>query len=266
MTTGKQQKHHSVLALVAWGLIGLLFLLFAAHVIEVYVLHHDIRWYAIRDGVFYPEGDVRGIDISHYQETIDWDALAESTLHGVPVSFVFIKATEGKTIIDECFTRNFSEARRHGILRGAYHVYSTLSSPQEQARFFCNVVGLKDNDIVPILDVEGLGTDSPEHIQTGILDWMNLVEKHYGVTPILYTSYNFRTTYLTDPQFDRYPYWIAHYYIKNLAYTGRWAFWQHTDVGKVGGVKGYVDVNVFNGGYSDLLRLTVKENRKENKE
>jgi lysozyme len=43
-----------------------------------------------------------------------------------------------------------------------------------------------------------------------------------------------------------------------LKYNGKWTFWQHSDVGKVEGVDGFVDVNVFNGSYEDLLELTLK--------
>ena len=88
---------------------------------------------------------------------------------------------------------------------------------------------------------------------------MDYVEKHYGATPILYTSYRFRKDYLNTPEFDRYPFWIAHYYVDKLSYTGEWKFWQHSDRGHVDGIKGEVDVNVFNGTYEDLLGLRVGE-------
>ena len=51
---------------------------------------------------------------------------------------------------------------------------------------------------------------------------------------------------------------MAHYYVDSLVYNGEWAFWQHTDVGKVDGIKGYVDINLFNGKYQDLVDMTIK--------
>ena len=65
--------------------------------------------------------------------------------------------------------------------------------------------------------------------------------------------------YLNTPVFDEYPYWIAHYYVEKLAYKGEWSFWQHTDCGKVRGIKGNVDCNIFNGSMEELMELTIKE-------
>lgn len=238
-----------------WGLVFAVLLVFGLYLMGPYIR----RWQARNGPVFFPVGIVRGIDVSHYQEEIDWDEVATSRLNGEPVSFAFIKATEGKTILDEYFVYNFSSARKHGIIRGAYHVLSTKSTPQEQAEFFCNVVRLKEKDLYPVLDVEQLGRWSPRQMREAVLDWMNIVEKHYGVTPILYTSYSFKKDYLNGPEFDRYPYWIAHYYVKELKYSGQWKFWQHTDVGSIGGIKSKVDIDVFNGTFSDLLCLTMSK-------
>ena len=88
----------------------------------------------------------------------------------------------------------------------------------------------------------------------------SVVEKKYGVKPILYTSYKFKKDYLNEPVFNEYPYWIAHYYINKLEYKGKWVMWQHTDCGKVDGIKGFVDCNIFNGTIQDLDAFTIKEN------
>lgn len=117
---------------------------------------------------------------------------------------------------------------------------------------------LDEGDLPPVLDVEEIGTYTPQQLQKEVKIWMDTVEKHYGVTPILYTGYKFRTSYLNTPEFERYPYWIAHYYVDSLEYKGKWHFWQHTDAGKVDGIKGYVDVNIFNGDYQDLMDMTIK--------
>ncbi|MCQ2076251.1 MAG: glycoside hydrolase family 25 protein [Bacteroidaceae bacterium] len=248
-----------------WGLAFLVLF-----IIILYFLSPSIRiWQARHSPVIFPLGTVRGIDVSHYQGEIDWDEVAQSDLDGDPVAFAFIKATEGKTILDEYFMYNFSEAHKNNIIRGAYHVFSSKSSAQEQADFFCNVVDLKVRDLFPVLDIETLGRYSPKELREGVLDWMNIVERHFGVTPILYTSYSFKKDYLSGPEFDKYPYWIAHYYVSELEYQGKWMFWQHTDNGELNGIKGLVDIDVFNGSFSDLMCLTItkdhikaKENRK----
>ena len=205
----------------------------------------------------YPDGDVRGIDVSHYQEDIDWEQLQDAQLGGVPVRFVFIKATEGSDLLDDCFNQNFAQAHKHGIIRGAYHFFSTKSPAKRQARWFCKEVWLEDEDLPPVLDVEQIGDYTPQQLRSQVLQWLNAVESHYGVPPILYTSYSFRKQYLNTPEFDRYPYWIAHYYVDHLKYKGEWHFWQHSDRGRVDGIGTAVDVNVFNGKYEDLLKLTI---------
>ena len=63
--------------------------------------------------------------------------------------------------------------------------------------------------------------------------------------------------YLNDTIFNQYPYWIAHYYVDSVAYKGPWKFWQHTDVGRLPGIKGDVDFNIYNGSYYDLRQLTI---------
>lgn len=45
----------------------------------------------------------------------------------------------------------------------------------------------------------------------------------------------------------------------NEKYKGKWNFWQHTDCGKVTGIKGNVDCNIFNGSFEDLMNLTIPE-------
>ena len=209
--------------------------------------------------IVYPEGDVRGIDISHYQEEVDWDRLRNADLGGVPIRFIFIKATEGVDLIDENFNQNFYHARGNGFLRGAYHFFSPVTDPVKQAKHYCRIVQLDPDDIAPILDVEKHDGLSVEQLRTNVIRWMDYVEQHYGATPILYTSYSFRRDYLNTPEFDRYPFWIAHYYVDHLRYKGPWTFWQHSDRGHVDGINGEVDVNVFNGSYEDLLELRVGE-------
>lgn len=117
---------------------------------------------------------------------------------------------------------------------------------------------MEDGDLPPVLDVEHKPKDrSVEDFKRDILTWLHVVEDRYHVKPILYTYYKFKLAYLNDERFDDYPYWIAHYYVDTMEYKGRWKFWQHTDVGRLPGIKGYVDFNVYNGSYYDLVNLTI---------
>ena len=100
---------------------------------------------------------------------------------------------------------------------------------------------------------------STEDFQREILAWLHAVEDKYHVKPIIYTYYKFKMKYLGTPVFDDYPYWIAHYYVDKVEYKGEWKFWQHTDAGRLPGIKGYVDFDLYNGSFYDLKKLCIKE-------
>lgn len=217
------------------------------------------RWRALYGDANYPEGyEIHGIDISHYQGDIDWDDLSNAMIEGCPLRFVMIKSTEGSTRLDSKFKENFRQAREYGYIRGAYHFWSNKSSARDQAYHFLNKVRLEDGDLPPVLDVEHKPKDrSVEDFQRDVLTWLHIVEDKYHVKPIIYTYYKFKDKYLSAPVFNDYPYWIAHYYVDKVEYKGPWKFWQHTDAGKLPGIKGYVDFNIYNGSFYDMKKLTI---------
>ncbi len=217
------------------------------------------RWRAKYGEPIYPNIDgIHGIDISHHQGRIDWGKLKNAMVAKNPVRFVIIKATEGANYIDEQFDNNFYQALDHGFIRGAYHFWSNQSTAREQAYFFLDHVKLEFGDLPPVLDVESKLDDmSDEEFQQEILAWLHIVEDKYHTKPIIYTNYKFKEAYLSDQRFDDYPYWIAHYYVPEVKYDGEWKFWQHTDVGRLPGIKGFVDLDIYNGSYYDLKKLTI---------
>ena len=245
-----------------WVRILLLFLggiVYAWAFYYFFVSPTGFRWRALYGDAEYPDGyEIHGIDISHYQGDIDWNKLKMAKIGNSPVKFILIKSTEGSNQLDENFNDNFYQAREYGFIRGAYHFWSNKSTPRQQAYYFLKQVHLEDGDLPPVLDVEHKPKDkSNEEFQRDILTWLHIVEDKYHVKPILYTYYKFKEAYLNTPVFDDYPYGIAHYYVEKVAYKGPWKFWQHTDVGKLPGIKGYVDFNIYNGSYYDLRKLTI---------
>ena len=226
----------------------------------IFVSPFGFRWRALYGEVSYPEGyEIHGIDISHHQGTIDWATLKdEAVIDERPIRFIMIKATEGANKIDENFKDNFYNAREYGFTRGAYHFYGTRSTAKAQAQFFISQVKLEKGDLPPVLDVEHKPSNqTDEEFKQSVLEWLRIVEKHYGVPPIVYTYYKFKLRYLNDPAFDAYPYWIAHYYVDKVEYEGAWKFWQHTDAGRLPGIKGDVDFNIYNGSFYDLRQMTI---------
>ena len=245
----------------------------AVIVLYVFLFYHffvgptGFRWRALYGDAEYPEGfEIHGIDISHYQGKIDWEQLKNAMIKGCPVRFVIIKSTEGSSRLDENFRENFNQARDFGFIRGVYHFWSNKSTAREQAYYFLDQVHLTDGDLPPVLDIEHKPADkSVEDFQRDVLTWLHIVEDKYHVKPIIYTYYKFKEQYLIAPVFEDYPYWIAHYYVDKVQYKGKWKFWQHTDVGKLPGIKGYVDFNIYNGSYYELKQLCIGSNNNEKK-
>ena len=226
----------------------------------IFVDANSFSWRSAKFASFHPEGyKIRGIDISHYQNEIDWERLRNASLLDDPIRFVIIKATEGISLMDNNFNENFYQAKKNDFIRGAYHFFIPEIDAERQARFFLHQVHLEPGDLPPVLDVEKRGNLSNAELQQAVKKWMDLVENHYHVKPILYTGYKFRTTVLQDDVFDEYPFWIAHYYVQSLSYKGAWNFWQYTDAGQIDGIKGNVDCNIFNGTLEELIELTLKE-------
>ncbi|WP_028899168.1 GH25 family lysozyme [Prevotella sp. HJM029] len=247
---------------IAWGAVGMI-------AVYVWCFYHffvgptGFRWRALYGEAKYPEGyEIHGIDISHYQTNIDWEKVANAMIEGNPIRFVIMKSTEGTGKLDETFYENYQSARDYGFIRGAYHFWSTKSSARDQAYYFLDKVHLNDGDLPPVLDVEHKRPEqSTEDFQRDVLTWLHIVEDKYHVKPILYTYYKFKQQYLSAPVFNDYPYWIAHYYVDKVEYKGAWKFWQHTDAGKIPGIKGYVDFNIYNGSYYDLKKMTIGSSR-----
>ena len=213
-----------------------------------------------------PEGyDVRGIDLSHYQKKIDWVKLRNADINSSPIRFIFVKATEGEDMVDECFANYFSKAKENDFIVGAYHFFNPNGDPLQQADNFIRHVKLETGDFPPVLDIESRGKLPTDVFHEHILLWLKRVQAHYGVYPIIYTGVNFREKHLSSSAFEPYPFWIAHYYVDKLRYTGHWSFWQYTDAGHVDGIKGYVDMNIFNGKLSDLMSLTIPEKQEKKK-
>ena len=225
----------------------------------LFVSSFNFRWKGIYGSKDYPDiSEIHGIDISHHQGDIEWKKLSGARINNNPISFIIIKATQGVGFVDKNFNDNFKNARDYGFIRGAYHYWSNRTRPEDQAKYFIHKVDLEEGDLAPVLDVEDFPLNANViTFQENVLKWLKIVEDEYGVTPILYTGFKFKTSYLNSPSFNRYPFWIAHYYVKEVKYDGEWKFWQHTDAGKLPGINGYVDFNVYNGSYYDLMRLTV---------
>ena len=195
-----------------------------------------------------------GIDVSHYQGKINWDKVTK-VQDSFPISFVFVRATAGSVKVDRKYKTNWSKSRQKGFIRGAYHYYRPNENSILQANNFINTVQLQKGDLPPVLDIEAIPRiQSIENLKIGLRKWLNKVEKHYGMKPIIYSGESFYNDHLYK-DFAEYTCWVANYnfYVENI--DKDWSFWQFTDKGSVRGIKEFVDLNIYNGSREELLKL-----------
>ena len=214
-------------------------------------------------GVQVPEGHYGyAVDISKYQKDIVWDSLMVltdaqgHTMRDIKaataiqrVRYVMVKATEGENHRDALFADHWKRSAKAGYSRGAYHFFRSSKSPEKQAQNFIHTVGnIRHKDLPPILDVETIHAGcSNAELNRRLLVWLEIIEKHYGRRPIIYTGDAFLRERLSLGIYDRYPIWIARYGFGNNLETPRfknWMMWQFTDHATVYGIPTPCDLSV----------------------
>ena len=201
---------------------------------------------------------IHGIDVSRYQDAIDWNDVKAMHIKNISIRFSFIKATEGSDDVDSRFKRNWRAAKETGLARGAYHFFNPYKDGTSQAKNFIDNVTLQKGDMPPVLDIEQAGNVPKEILQQRVEVWLSFVEKYYKMKPIIYTSADFYEKYLAG-KFDEYPLWVAHYLVRDKPRVKRnWSFWQHNEAGHVNGIDAHVDFNVFNGDSTDFEQMLIK--------
>lgn len=199
---------------------------------------------------------IYGMDISHYQPKVEWDKLyvtvdssyayndtVSRQIGVIPISFVFLKATEGKKFVDDCYEKHCDMAERFGIPHGAYHFYNhRMATVKEQIRNFTSHVEVKKGDLPPVLDIEifGVRTDS-------LLTWTDAIEKHYGVKPIVYANERIAKLHYDHSRLKENILWHARYG-KNVTRT--FHIHQYSDKGRVPGINTEIDLDTLSQGLS----------------
>ena len=192
-----------------------------------------------------------GIDISKYQKNINWSLMVKRN----KPDFVFVKVTEGTTIVDKMYRSHKRNLEKHDILHGAYHFMSFSSSGKRQAQKFIKHAGLKKGNMVPVLDVEYTRRRMPNKrkVLREIRNYCDVIEKHYGVKPIIYTHPHLYSKYLKG-SFEDHPLWICDYR-NNPRHD--WAIWQHTARARLYGYNGRLDKNVMKSDKKTLKTLLL---------
>lgn len=221
------------------------------------------RWTYIENfGIKLPlRYNIHGIDVSHHNETIDWHKVKHSKDDKVDISFCFIKATEGTDLKDSDFQKNWIDVKKIALIRGAYHFYVPWANPTLQAKNFIESVKLEKGDFVPVIDFEkeGKSRSIRANLLANLTIYIQLIEQHYGVKPIIYTNTYLYNKYMKNT-LNNYPLWISNYQSQKLEgfENARLMLWQHSAEGKVDGIRGAVDFNVFVASQRHLDDICIK--------
>lgn len=195
---------------------------------------------------------VQGVDVSHHQGAIDWRTLAADD-----IAFAYIKATEGADHVDARFAFNWREAAEAGLYRGAYHFFTLCRSGANQAQNFIAVVPRDAGALPAAVDLEHIGPCRQGPTMTDVVTeariFMDALEAHYGVRPIIYTTREFHDAYLSDVTGERF--WIRSLGVPPRFRERDWIIWQHHNRGHKRGVSGPIDLNAFRGDLAALAQF-----------
>ena len=157
-----------------------------------------------------PPSSSAGIELSRAQGVFNWP-----TLQGRGLAFAYVAATEGGDIVDLTFSRNWTEAEKAGMKRGALHRFQICRAPEEQAEWFKAHVPQDQNALPAAVAIDWdlktplcHGTPSASSIVADLNLFLYELERHYGKRPIIRTSMPFRRDVLAG-NFSGYDYWLS---------------------------------------------------------
>ncbi len=186
---------------------------------------------------------IHGIDLSHYQGNVFWETVGKSKM-----AYVYLKATEGGTRIDDKYKQNIDLAHSYGLKVGSYHFYRPKVDQEEQLRNFMAQCRPGDQDLLPMIDVETRSGLPREEFRDSLAKFLDLVEKAYRQRPLVYSGANFYNANLQG-MLDDYKLMIAQYSSRQPELTDgkEYLLWQYSAKGKLDGINGFVDKSRFMG-------------------
>ncbi len=193
----------------------------------------------------------KGIDVSKYQEEIDWESVA-----GDDVEYAFIRLgirgyTKGEIQEDENFKDNIQGALHNDIGVGVYFFTQAVSveEAEEEAQFVLDALEPYQIDYPVVIDVEAVSNanartkDLTKEERTAYCIAFCEKIREAGYTPMIYGNMKTFMLMLDLPQLEEYEKWVA-YYDETMYYPYAFKIWQYTDEGKVAGIEGNVDLNI----------------------
>jgi len=201
--------------------------------------------------------EFKGIDVSSNQGKPDWAKVAKSG-----IKFAILRVHQ-KTGIDGSFEYNYKGCKSNGILIGGYKYSYALTPAQaiDEAEDVIAALNGRGLDFPVFYDLEWsnqrkLGKQAIENIAVAFLVRM----KKAGYKVGIYCNLGWYNNVLTDA-LRKYECWIAHYpdpdngTIQTRVKPKVGIGWQYSSKGKVSGISGNVDMDVF---YKDYRETTQK--------
>lgn len=191
--------------------------------------------------------EYRGIDVSNWQGNIDFTKVKEAG-----IEIVYIKATEGTDYVDPFLKSYYDGAKANGLKVGFYHYLTarTERETREQARYFVDTLGRMETDCIFAVDLgnkKGLNNDSfSELARIFIQELKSLTD----IDCMIYASTS-TAKYDLARFLSEYPLWVAEYGVSEPRPNGKWlkwAGWQYSNTGRIAGIEGNVDLDIFKDG------------------
>lgn len=194
-----------------------------------------------------------GVDVSQHQGEIDWVAVKQSGIDFALIRLGYRGYGSGKLVEDEYARKNLQEAKAAGLKIGAYFFSQALNIQEtdEEIQFLLNILAETEAelDMPIILDWEIPASDA----RTKNMDARTLTDiqlhfcgqmKKMGFTPMIYFNWHQSENLYYLSELEEYPFWLA-LYQDRMTYPWRVEMWQWTESGKVPGINGNADINVY---------------------
>ena len=194
---------------------------------------------------------ILGIDVSAHQQQIDWEAVAAAGIRFVMLRVGYRGYETGALVYDEYVQSNYQGAKAAGLQVGAYFFSQAISVEEalEEAEFFRAGMEGWELDLPVVYDWEYIGPNA----RTAVMDARKVTDctvafcesmRAEGYEPMIYFNRHQAVEFMHLAELKEYPFWLA-LYSDRMTYPYKLQMWQYTSTGRVPGIEGDVDINLW---------------------
>ena len=192
-----------------------------------------------------------GVDVSAFQGNIDWKKVKQSGIDFAIIRLGYRGYESGKLVEDEYARANLKNAKEAGLRIGAYFFSQALNIKEtdQEIQFMLKILGDTKLDMPVVLDWEIPANTA----RTRNMDARTLtdIQRHFcgqmrsqGYQPMIYFNWHQSEHLYVLHELEEYPFWLA-LYQDRMTYPWKVEMWQYSDKGRVPGINGNVDLNVY---------------------